>query len=91
MVSNTDGRDTFNAAGIKFQVIEAMRKWRVIFNGLAKRTRNGETTEVHLRINVIWTAFSRPYEIKQEFSRKLLAEGMAREMWRGRKEWWRMR
>ena len=91
MVSDTDGRENFNAGGIKFQMIEAMRKWRIVFNGLAKRRRDGEETEVHLRINLIWTAFSRPYEIKQEFSRKLLAEAMAREMWRGRKEWWRMR
>jgi len=40
---------------------------------------------------MIWTAFSRPYEFKREFSRKLLAKGMARELWRGRQEFWRMR
>ena len=91
LISDIDGRENFNAGGIKFQLIEAMRKWRIVFNGLAKRVRDGEQSEVHLRINMIWTAFSRPYEIRQEFSRKLLAAAMAREMWRGRKEWWRMR
>jgi len=40
---------------------------------------------------MIWASFSRPYEFKREFSRKLLAQGMARELWRGRQEWWRMR
>jgi len=89
-ICNTDGQDTFNAGGIKFQLVEAMRKWRIIFNGLAKRTQNGEETEVHLRINMIWSSLSRPYEFKREFSRKLLAAGMARELWRGRQEWWRM-
>ncbi len=41
MISNTDGKESFNAGGIKFQLIEAMRKWRILFNGLAKRTCNG--------------------------------------------------
>ena len=48
---------------------------------------NAQTAEVHLRINLIWSAFSRPFERKREFSRKLLASAMARELWRGRKEW----
>lgn len=42
LISNTDGKECFNAGGIKFQLIEAMRKWRIVFNGLAKRTCNGE-------------------------------------------------
>lgn len=84
LISNTDGKESFNGNGsLKFQLIEAMRKWRVVFNGIAKRTRNGEVTEVHLRVNLLWTAFSRPFEFKREFSRKLLAQGMARERWRG--------
>ena len=90
-IFDTDGRDTFNAAGIKFQLIEAMRKWRIIFNGLTKRVQNGKESEVHLRINLIWTHFSRPYEIKREFSRKMLAAAMAREEWTGREQWTRMR
>ncbi|KAI9559139.1 hypothetical protein GHT06_015928 [Daphnia sinensis] len=90
LISNTDGKECFNAGGIKFQLIEAMRKWRILFNGLAKRTCNGEETEVHFRMNIVWTAFSRPYEFKREFSRKLLAQGMARELWRGRQEWSQM-
>lgn len=88
LVSNTDGRDSFNAAGLKFQMLEAMRRWRVVFNGTVMRTAaDGTVAETHLRINVIWTAFSRPFEVKREFSRKLLASGMARELWRGRKDW----
>uniref|UniRef100_A0A0P6DHG3 Phosphoenolpyruvate synthase n=1 Tax=Daphnia magna TaxID=35525 RepID=A0A0P6DHG3_9CRUS len=90
LISNTDGNECFNAGGIKFQLIEAMRKWRILFNGLAKRTCNGEETEIHFRMNIVWTAFSRPYEFKREFSRKLLAQGMARELWRGRQEWSQM-
>lgn len=91
MICDTDGRDTFNAAGIKFQMIEAMRNWRIVFNGLAKRVQNGEQTEVHLRINVIWTTFSRPYEIKREFSRKMLAAAVAREKWTTTEPWCRLR
>jgi len=88
LISNIDGRKSFNAAGVKFQLLEAMRRWRILFNGTAVRTRvDGETAEVHLRINLIWSAFSRPFERKREFSRKLLASAMARELWRGRKEW----
>lgn len=110
LISNTDGRDVFSAGGLKFQMIEPMRRWRIIFNGFAKRISNGvvcqghkhsekqyfenisfQETEVHLRINLIWASFSRPFEFKREFSRKLLAQGMARELWRGRQEWSRMR
>ena len=77
---------------MKFQMVEAMRKWRIVFNGTALKTNaDGQTSEVHLRINMIWAAFSRPFEFKREFSRKLLASGMARELWRGRKEWSSMR
>lgn len=36
---------------------------------------------------MLWTAFSRPFEFKREFSRKLLAQGMARERWRGNTIW----
>uniref|UniRef100_A0A0N8BPI2 Phosphoenolpyruvate synthase n=1 Tax=Daphnia magna TaxID=35525 RepID=A0A0N8BPI2_9CRUS len=91
LISNTDGRDSFNSKGaLKFQLIEAMRKWRVTFNGLAKRRRHGKETEVHLKINLLWAAFSRPFEFKREFSRKLLAQGMARERWRGKLEWSKM-
>ena len=69
-----------------------MRRWRVVFNGTVMRTAaDGTVAETHLRINVIWTAFSRPFEVKREFSRKLLASGMARELWRGRKDWSAMR
>ena len=89
---DTDGGEAFNAGGIQFQLIEAMRKWRIVFNGLVTRTSNGgQQEQVHLRINLIWTAFSRPYEIQREFSRRLLAAGMAREIWRGRRNWWQMR
>ena len=91
IISDIDGRDTFNAAGIKFQMIDAMRKWRIIFNGLAKRVQNGEESEVHLRINVMWTNFSRPYEIKREFSRKMLAAAMTREKWTGQEQFLRVR
>ncbi|XP_045028647.1 putative phosphoenolpyruvate synthase [Daphnia magna] len=91
LISNTDGRDSFNSNGaLKFQLIEAMRKWRVTFNGLAKRRRHGKESEVHLKINLLWAAFSRPFEFKREFSRKLLAQGMARERWRGKLEWSQM-
>ena len=52
MVSNTDGRQSFNAGGIKFQLIEAMRKWRILFNGLAKRTNsNGEVRRIWWGVN----------------------------------------
>ena len=47
-ICNADGQDTFNAGGIKFQLIKAMRKWRIIFNGLAKRTQNGEVGQSNL-------------------------------------------
>jgi len=90
IISDIDGRDTFNAAGIKFQMIDAMRKWRIIFNGLVKRVQNGEESEVHLRINVMWTNFSRPYEIKREFSRKMLAAAMTREKWTGQEQFLRV-
>ncbi len=46
---------------------------------------------MHLRINLIWATFTRPFEFKREFSHKLLAQGMARERWRGQLDWSQMR
>ena len=47
LISNTDGKDVFSAGGLKFQMIEAMRRWRIIFNGFAKRISNGAVFEGH--------------------------------------------
>jgi len=51
LISNTDGRALFNAGGIKFQMVEAMRRWRIVFNGFAKRTDpNGEVFGQNLSV-----------------------------------------
>lgn len=34
-----------------------------------------------LRINMLWTCFSRPFEFKREFSNNLMATNLARETW----------
>lgn len=47
LISNTDGRDVFSAGGLKFQMIEPMRRWRIIFNGFAKRISNGVVCQGH--------------------------------------------
>ena len=50
LISNIDGRKSFNAAGVKFQLLEAMRRWRILFNGTAVRTRvDGEVIETDPR------------------------------------------
>lgn len=43
LFSNVDANGSFNTnAGLKFQLIEAMRKWRIIYNGIATRRSGGE-------------------------------------------------
>ena len=50
LVSNTDGADSFNAAGIRFEMIEAMRRWRIVFCGLAAYRYAGDGVQPSLRV-----------------------------------------
>lgn len=75
MMSNTDGKESFNAGGIKFQLIEAMRKWRILFNGLAKRTCNGVVSNLfedkaflYLEMHVILFFFRKLKSIYESIS-----------------------
>ena len=38
-------------------------------------------------MNLIWAAFSRPFEAKHEISPHLMATAIAREKWQGIEEW----
>lgn len=41
LVYNIDG-DNYNAGGVKLQLLEPMRRWRIVFNGFVKRVKNGK-------------------------------------------------
>nr|CAG4652241.1 EOG090X0FOW [Triops cancriformis] len=53
LITNTDGK-SFTAGGIKLLVIEPMRKWRVLFNGLVRKSKGNDEEIVHLRMNFMY-------------------------------------
>ncbi|XP_065335145.1 rifampicin phosphotransferase-like isoform X2 [Cloeon dipterum] len=79
----------FEAADLKFSVIEPMRKWRITFNGTLRkgvanewRLEHDEAALLHVRFNFIWTACSDYVETRDSWDKRLLSEALARESWR---------
>ena len=53
---------TFKTNGLSITVLEPFRRWRIVFNGMMRNIRNGKVH--HVRINLIWSSLSSPYEWK---------------------------
>ncbi|XP_046389226.1 putative phosphoenolpyruvate synthase [Ischnura elegans] len=85
---STFGKSYSNAAGLKFEALEPMRKWRIQFNGILRKGCLKEMTPmdncelVHVKFNFIWTACSSPFYAHRDSSLNLVGEALAREPWR---------
>nr|XP_022308655.1 uncharacterized protein LOC111114583 [Crassostrea virginica]XP_022308656.1 uncharacterized protein LOC111114583 [Crassostrea virginica]XP_022308657.1 uncharacterized protein LOC111114583 [Crassostrea virginica] len=85
LVSNvTPG--TLSAGGLKIEMLEPMKRWRVSFNGLlrkgvCKELSRQEDSLVHTKFSFTWKAMSDPFNFDSDVNPGALADGMARERW----------
>eukprot|EP00058_Branchiostoma_floridae_P026948 XP_002612439.1 hypothetical protein BRAFLDRAFT_121021 [Branchiostoma floridae] len=86
-VFNTDGK-TFSAAGLHFEPVEAMRTWKVQFNGLMRLTESPRTDVtkeegrlVHVRFSFMWSAYTLPFNFDTDIHPRAIARAMAIEKW----------
>lgn len=94
----SNNRSSWSGGGLKFQMCEPMRKWRITFNGLlrhgVKTKRNMEDCEDdkihHVQFRFIWTACSDVIDIQKDWNIALMSDALAREPWRSGK-WMKMR
>ncbi|XP_066290085.1 rifampicin phosphotransferase-like isoform X1 [Branchiostoma lanceolatum] len=86
-VFNTDGK-TFSAAGLSFEPVEAMRKWKVQFNGMMRLTESPRTdvtkeegSLVHVKFSFMWSAYTLPFNFDTDIHPRAIARAMAIEKW----------
>ncbi|CAG9117841.1 unnamed protein product [Plutella xylostella] len=72
--------DSWNAGGLKIQVLQPRWALRVLFNGLLTRASDGKT--LHVRFNFIWRSASQPLHHPEGWSEQLAARALASEPWR---------
>ena len=54
--------DSFKTNELNITVLEPFRRWRIVYNGMMRNIRNGNVH--HVRMNLIWSSLSSPYEWK---------------------------
>ncbi|CAH1270228.1 Hypp4299 [Branchiostoma lanceolatum] len=86
-VFNTDGK-TFSAAGLSFEPVEAMRTWKVQFNGMMRLTESPRTDVtkeegrlVHVKFSFMWSAYTLPFNFDTDIHPRSIARAMAIEKW----------
>ncbi|XP_067001276.2 rifampicin phosphotransferase [Anabrus simplex] len=80
---------SWNAAGLKLQMCEPLRRWRITFNGLLRRDIhkawnphiNSDDLE-HIKFSFIWRTCSNPVHFQKDWNQSLVSEAIAREPWR---------
>ncbi|XP_060601185.1 putative phosphoenolpyruvate synthase isoform X3 [Ruditapes philippinarum] len=81
----------FTGLGVKCQVIEPLRSWKVTYNGLL---RKGLCNDVHhkpgqyvtVKMTFKWECFNDPFNFDIDLDKNLLADAIAREKWT--KDFW---
>lgn len=84
-VFNT-GDNNFSAAGLSFEVLEPLKRWRVIFNGYLRRgieteLNNSDGNTVLVRFNFLWFPIGDYLSFPIDFSNSFLADVLARQKW----------
>ncbi|XP_013793791.2 uncharacterized protein LOC106477813, partial [Limulus polyphemus] len=72
----------FAGGGLKLKCVNAMRKWRISFNGLLKESCKGSGKDrvVHVKFSFIWLAMSNVQDLSTDID---LTEALAKEPWSG--------
>ncbi|PSN31973.1 hypothetical protein C0J52_22566 [Blattella germanica] len=87
----TYNRNSWTAGGLKFDMCEPLRRWRISFNGLLRcysweqfklQKKESEEDLKHINFKFIWTTCSDVIDIQRDWSMMLKSEAIAREPWR---------
>ncbi|KAK6982171.1 phosphoenolpyruvate synthase, partial [Biomphalaria glabrata] len=81
----TDGK-TFRAAGLSFEIIEPMKKWKLTYSGKLRKGLCNEITDkpeefLETSFSLTWNAFSQPFNTDTDMAVSLLGDSVARETW----------
>jgi len=84
-VYNVDS-DVYSAAGLKFECLEPMKRWKVHYSGLMRKGMSSEyTTEpfetVHVQISLMWSAFTDFFDFDTDIHPNCISDAVAREKW----------
>ncbi|XP_045491685.1 putative phosphoenolpyruvate synthase isoform X1 [Colias croceus] len=67
----------WSAGGLSIQVLEPQNRFRILFNGVLKRTSDGAVR--HVKLNLIWASATRAVKHPEDWSNELAAEFLATE------------
>ncbi|XP_076242647.1 rifampicin phosphotransferase-like isoform X2 [Calliopsis andreniformis] len=80
----------WTAGGIKIELLESQKRWRIIYNGMLRNLADGDECSdrniEHIRLNLLFIANSEPLKWPDNWSSRLHAEALASEPWRS-PEW----
>ncbi|XP_025114920.1 uncharacterized protein LOC112576575 isoform X2 [Pomacea canaliculata] len=84
-ISNTDP-NSFTAGGLRFEVIEPLKTWRVSFSGqlrvgLCNSLENKPEKFLDTQFSFLWNAFAPPFNYDSDLDSSLLGDAIARERW----------
>ncbi|KAK3592024.1 hypothetical protein CHS0354_031535 [Potamilus streckersoni] len=87
---NTDGV-SFTAGGVKLQLLEPLRRWKVSFSGMLRHglcnTLDAKPDKyAHVKMTFIWEAVCDPFNFDVDLEMTSLADGIAKEKWS--REFW---
>lgn len=73
------GDHEWTASGLKFEMIEPMKKWRVTFDGPLKHRISGKTR--HVSFDLEWTADTGCFDMDTDMDKSATCRAIAREPW----------
>ncbi|CAG2238130.1 unnamed protein product [Mytilus edulis] len=72
-------KNAFAAGGLKFDVVEPMKKWKLSYNG---KMRNRTTDKlVDVTFDLEWIAFTKYFDFDTDLHPNAMADAIAREKW----------
>lgn len=72
-------KNAFAAGGLKFDVVEPMKKWKLSYNG---KMRNRTTDKlVDVTFDLEWVAFTKYFDFDTDLHPNAMADAIAREKW----------
>lgn len=83
LVCNTAG-NRYSAGGLKIEMIEPMKKWRVCYNGQMKFFETDNLVPV--QFSLTWQTVTDPFSFDTDMNQSALADAVAREPWT--KQFW---
>ncbi|KAL5006743.1 hypothetical protein ScPMuIL_015549 [Solemya velum] len=79
--------DSYNGGGLKIELLEPLRRWKVSFNGQLRCNHGDKEEEVlYTRFSFIWESVVDPFNYNTDMDISALADAVAREEWS--KEFW---